>query len=54
MADIEEIYEKAGKEEEQGKMYHGGQRFNNPRQPQLVNAIRIECMDPRTAMWAIP
>jgi hypothetical protein len=44
--DIEEVYEKAGKEEEEREVDQGGYGFNHTGKAQLLNTVGKECTDP--------
>lgn len=54
MIDIEEIDEKTGKEEEQGKVYQRREHPDSPSEAHFIDPVCIECTDPGTVVWAIP
>jgi hypothetical protein len=51
---VEEEYDEAGKEEEQGCMQQRGQDFDCPWNVQLVDALRKECPNTRPLERAAP
>jgi hypothetical protein len=54
MIHIEEIYEKASEEKEEGNMYQGWYGFNHPGEPHFFDAMGEECANPGSVMWTVP
>jgi hypothetical protein len=50
VVEVEEVYERTNKGEEQGEMYQGRQSFNHPGNVKLIDAVGKECTGARSAV----
>ena len=51
---VGQIDKEASKEEKEGEMQQGGQRFNRPGKVQLLDTLSNECTNPRSPVWTVP